>query len=96
MPGDMSSYWTGDPKKVPIGGFIAMPAPLAPDKVTFDDGTKSTIEQQALDVTAFLTWASDPKMEERKSFGIAAMIYLLIFSGLLYASYRKIWANVSH
>lgn len=96
MPGDMSSYWTGDPKKVPVGGFIAMPPPLAPDKVTFDDGTKSTIEQQALDVTAFLTWASDPKMEERKSFGLAAMIYLLIFSGLLYASYRRIWANVSH
>ena len=25
-----------------------------------------------------------------------AMIYLLIFSGLLYASYRKIWKNVGH
>lgn len=96
MPGDMSGFWSLDPKKVPVGGFIAMPPPLAPDKVTFDDGTKSTVEQQAKDVVAFLTWASDPKMEERKSFGLAAMIYLLIFSGLLYVSYRRIWANVSH
>lgn len=96
MPGDMSGFWSLDPNKVPEGGFIAMPPPLAPDKVSFDDGTKSTVEQQAKDVSAFLAWASDPKAEERKSFGLAAMIYLLIFSGLLYASYRKIWANVSH
>ena len=45
---------------------------------------------------AFLAWAAEPKMEERKSFGLGAMIYLLIFSGLLYASYRKIWKNVAH
>ena len=96
MPGDVSGFWSLDPNKVPIGGFIAMPPPLAPDKVTFDDGTKSTVEQQAKDVSAFLTWVSDPKTEERKSFGLAVMIYLLIFSGLLYASYRRIWANVSH
>ncbi|OXE35888.1 MAG: cytochrome c1 [Phenylobacterium zucineum] len=96
MPGDVSGFWSGNPNKVPVGGFIAMPPPLTPDKVSFDDGTKSTVEQQAKDVAAFLTWASDPKTEERKSFGLAAMIYLLIFSGLLYVSYRRIWANVSH
>jgi ubiquinol-cytochrome c reductase cytochrome c1 subunit len=81
---------------VPVGGFIAMAPQLEPDKVTFDDGTKSTVEQQAHDVATFLAWASEPKMEERKSFGLAAMIYLLIFAGLLYASYRRIWRNVAH
>ena len=96
MPGDLGSYWSGPHDKVPVGGFIAMPPPLAPDKVTFDDGTKSTLDQQAKDVVAFLAWASEPKMEERKSFGLAAMIYLLIFTGLLYASYRRIWRNVAH
>ena len=35
-------------------------------------------------------------MEERKQIGLAVMIYLLIFSGLLYASYRRIWRNVAH
>lgn len=96
MPGDLSGFWKGDPKDVPKGGFIAMPPPLAADKVSFDDGTKSTLEQQAKDVSAFLAWAAEPKMEERKSFGLAAMIYLLIFSGLLYVSYRRIWKNVAH
>ncbi|MCI3131289.1 cytochrome c1 [Phenylobacterium aquaticum] len=96
FPGDLSGSWAGPATKVPEGGAIGMPPPLAADKVTFDDGTKATLEQEAKDVAAFLTWASEPKMEERKSFGLAAMIYLLIFTGLLYASYKRIWRNVSH
>jgi len=94
--GDLTPFWKGPHDKVPVGGFIAMPPQLEPDKVTFDDGTKSTIEQQAKDVATFLAWASEPKMEERKSFGLAAMIYLFIFAALLYASYRRIWRNVAH
>ncbi len=78
------------------GGAIGMPPPLTDGKVTFDDGTASTIKQEAKDVAVFLAWASDPKAEERKAFGFGAMIYLLIFSGLLYASYRRIWRNVAH
>lgn len=96
MAGDVSSAWTGDPKHVPAGGFIAMPPQLAPGKVTFDDGTPSTIEQQAKDVSAFLMWAAEPKLEERKQMGFAVMIYLLLFAGLLYASYRRVWRNESH
>ena len=96
MPGDMGSFWSGDPASVPEGGFIAMPPPLADGKVTFDDGTKSTVNNQAMDVAAFLTWASDPKAEERKAFGVAAVIYLLIFSVLLWFSYRRIWRNIAH
>ena len=95
FPGDLTSSWHGT-GKVPPGGAIGMPPPLAPGKVTFDDGKPSTIAQQGKDVVAFLSWASEPKMEERKQFGLGAMIYLLIFCGLLYASYRKIWKNVGH
>jgi ubiquinol-cytochrome c reductase cytochrome c1 subunit len=96
FPGDLSSSWHGAHNKVPPGGAIGMPPPLAPGKVTFDDGKPSTVDQQAKDVVAFLAWAAEPKMEERKQFGLGAMIYLLIFCGLLYASYRKIWKNVGH
>ncbi|HEX8232986.1 MAG TPA: cytochrome c1 [Caulobacteraceae bacterium] len=96
FPGDLSSYWSGDKRHVPHGGFIAMPPPLAPGRVTFDDGTPSTIEQQAKDVVAFLTWASEPKMEERKRTGLAVMIYLLLLTGIVYLSYRRIWRNVAH
>jgi len=96
FPGDLTSAWSGPHDKVPAGGVLAMAPPLAPDKVTFDDGTKSTVDQQAKDVSAFLAWAAEPKMEERKQFGLAAMIYLLIFTGLLYWSYRRVWKNVAH
>jgi ubiquinol-cytochrome c reductase cytochrome c1 subunit len=96
MAGDLSSYWKGDPKHVPPGGFIAMPPPLQDGRVTFDDGAPSTLDHEAQDVAAFLTWASDPKMEERKQTGLAVITYLVLFSGLLYASYRRIWRNVAH
>ncbi|HXV00179.1 MAG TPA: cytochrome c1 [Caulobacteraceae bacterium] len=96
IAGDMAAYWKGDPNKVPRGGFIAMPPPLAPGKVTFDDGTKSTTAQEAWDVAAFLEWAADPKMEERKQLGLAALIFLTLFSGLLYVSYRGVWRDVEH
>jgi ubiquinol-cytochrome c reductase cytochrome c1 subunit len=96
LPGDLSSYWTGDPKKVPKGGFIAMPPPLIDDRVAFDDGTKATVDQEAKDVAAFLEWASDPKMDQRKELGVEVLIFLAVFTGLLYASYRSIWRNVGH
>ncbi|MDP3175457.1 MAG: cytochrome c1 [Phenylobacterium sp.] len=96
VPGDLTAFWSGPHDKVPVGGFIAMPPQLADGKVTFDDGSPSTVDQQAKDVVAFLTWASEPKMMERKQFGLGAMIYLLIFTGLLYVSYRRIWRNVAH
>lgn len=94
--GDLSGSWHGAAGHVPEGGAISMPPPLANGKVTFDDGKPSTVKEEAYDVAAFLAWAAEPKMEERKAFGLGAMIYLLIFSVLLYFSYKKIWKNVAH
>ena len=96
FPGDLASGWSGAHDKVPVGGAIAMAPPLAPGKVTFDDKSPSTVEQQAKDVVAFLAWAADPKATERKQFGVGAMIYLLIFSVLLWFSYRRVWKNIGH
>lgn len=94
--GDVSGQWSGDAEHVPEGGFLAMKAPLAPDKVSFDDGTASTVDQQARDVAAFLTWASDPKQIERKQMGFWVLIYLVVLAGLVYASYRRVWRGQSH
>ena len=52
------------------------------------------MEQQAEDVTVFLTWASHPDMDERKTAGVMTILFLIVFTGLLYATKRKIWANV--
>ena len=96
FPGDLASSWSGDPKHVPHGGVIGMAPPLADNSVTFDDGTKATLDQEAQDVAAFLMWAAEPKLNDRHQMGFAVMIYLLLMSGLLYASYRTVWKNESH
>ena len=96
FPGDLSSFWSGPKDKVPKGGFIAMPFQLVPGRVSFDDGTKSTTAQEAHDVATFLAWASEPLQEQRKQTGLAVMIYLLVFAGVVYGSYRAIWRNVAH
>ncbi len=73
---------------------IAMAAPLTGDgQVTFDDGTKSTKAQMAKDVASFLAWSAEPKMENRKTAGWAALLFLLAFTGLTYLSYLNIWGD---
>jgi ubiquinol-cytochrome c reductase cytochrome c1 subunit len=76
---------------------IAMAPPIvSDDQVTYDDGTKATKEQMARDVSAFLTWAAEPKMENRKSAGWAALGFLLVFTVLAWMSYKTIWADKKH
>jgi len=71
-----------------------MPPPLQANSVTYADGTKATVEQEAHDVATFLAWASEPKMEERKQMGFSVLIFLVIFAGVLYAAKKKMWADV--
>ncbi len=94
--GDLGSAWSGAADKVPVGGVISMPPPLRDDAVTYDDGVKATKDQEAKDVSAFLAWAAEPHAEERKQIGFGVMIYLIIFAGLLYASYKRVWRNIAH
>ena len=76
---------------------IAMPPPLVADgQVTYADGTKASIDQMSQDVSAFLMWAAEPKLENRHRTGIAVVIFLIIASGLAYGSYRNIWRDKKH
>ena len=76
------------------GHQIAMPPPLSDDIVTYSDGTKATVAQEAHDVVTFLAWAADPHTEDRKRTGAKVIIFLLVMTGILYAAKRKIWAEV--
>ena len=77
------------------GHQIHMPPPLASDgQVTYSDGTPTTVDQYARDVSAFLMWAADPTLEERKDVGLRMMIYLVILAGLLWLAKRQIWAKL--
>lgn len=76
------------------GHQIAMAPPLSEDGVEFTDGTKATVDQQAQDIVAFLAWASEPNMEARKQMGLKVMIFLIVFTGLLIAIKKRVWADV--
>ncbi len=78
------------------GPWISMAPPLSEDGVEYSDGTAASVDQQAKDVAAFLAWAAEPKMEERKSLGLQVMIYLLILAMLMYLVKLKLWRDVEH
>jgi ubiquinol-cytochrome c reductase cytochrome c1 subunit len=73
-----------------------MAPPLAPNQVTYADGTKATVDQMSKDVTAFLVWTAEPKLIKRIQVGYAVFFFLLIFTVLTYLSYRNIWADKKH
>jgi len=76
------------------GNQIAMAQPLFEGMVSYKDGTEATVDQMARDVTHFLAWTAEPHMEERKSMGLSYLLFMLVLTGLLYASYRRIWKPI--
>ncbi|WP_036260963.1 cytochrome c1 [Methylocapsa aurea] len=76
------------------GHKIAMPNPLSDGAVDYADGSPKTVRQYAKDVSAFLMWTAEPKLEERKAIGFRVLVFLCVFAGLLYFVKRKIWARV--
>lgn len=83
--------------EIPEGGVLAMKSPLADGIVDYaDEHVPETVDQYAKDVVQYLTWLSEPKMEQRKSLGVVTMGYLLILTLILFFSYRAIWSKVEH
>jgi ubiquinol-cytochrome c reductase cytochrome c1 subunit len=78
------------------GHKIAMPKPLADGAVEYTDGAPQTVHQYATDVAAFLVWAAEPKLEERKHLGFRVMLFMVVFAGLLFFVKKRIWAGVDH
>ncbi len=78
------------------GKSLAMPKPLSDGQVTYDDGAPQTVDQYSRDVAAFLMWAAEPHMDDRKRTGFRVMIFLAVLAGLAYMTKRRIWADVAH
>jgi cytochrome c1 len=76
------------------GHQIAMPNPLVDGVIPYTDGTKPTVDNYARDVSAFLMWAAEPKLEERYKLGARIMIFLLVFAVIMYLSKRAVWARL--
>ena len=80
--------------KYMIGNKIKMPNNLIDGLVEYADGTDSTVDQMAKDVTTFLAWAAEPELEERHKTGIKVILYLVLLTILVYLSMKKIWSRV--
>ena len=75
------------------GHRIAMPQPIADGAVKYSEGSPETRSQYSKDVSAFLSWASEPTMTERKTIGLRVMIFLLVFAGLMYFVKKRVWED---
>ena len=75
------------------GHRIAMPQPITDGAVDYKDGTKPTLDNYSKDVAAFLSWAAEPNLPERKRIGLRVLIFLLVFAVLLYYVKKRIWAD---
>jgi cytochrome c1 len=88
---------------VPPGSFynkyypahtIAMPPPLSDKRVDYTDGAPMTVEQYAKDLSAFLMWAAEPHLDQRKRVGMQVFIFLIVLALLLYFTKKKVWRAV--
>ncbi|MFN7101422.1 MAG: cytochrome c1 [Pseudorhizobium sp.] len=75
---------------------LAMAPPISDGQVTYDDGAPETLDQYSKDVSAFLMWAAEPHLEDRKRTGFMVMVFLVIFTGLIYLTKKSIYASKEH
>lgn len=76
------------------GGWISMAPPLSDEQVEFADGHSNSVEHMSEDVSAFLMWAAEPKMMDRKNAGFVGVLFLTVLSVLLYLVNKRLWAPV--
>ena len=76
---------------------IAMAQQLTTEgQVQYADGTRPTVDQMAKDVSAFLVWTAEPKLESRHTAGFAVVIFLGIFCFLAWGAYQNVWRDIKH
>ena len=74
---------------------LAMAPPLtSAGQVTYGDGTRSTVDQMAKDVAAFLVWTAEPKLAKRNQTGWPVVLFLLVATALAWFAYQNVWRGV--
>jgi cytochrome c1 len=70
-----------------------MPQPITDGAIAYKDGTPPTLANYSKDIAAFLTWAAEPNLLERRRMGLRVMIFLFLFSALLYFVKKRVWES---
>ena len=75
------------------GHAIGMPPPLADGLITYADANfPQTTEQYSRDVSAFLMWMAEPHLMARRDAGFRVIMFLLLFTGLMWFVKQRLWA----
>ncbi len=72
---------------------LAMAPPLNEGQVTYSDGTKASVDQMSKDVSAFLVWTAEPKLEKRKQTGWPVLGFLLFATILGFLAFKNVWID---
>jgi ubiquinol-cytochrome c reductase cytochrome b/c1 subunit len=78
------------------GHAIGMPKPLSDGQVEYTDGTPTTVDQYGRDLAAFLMWAAEPTLDARRRLGFQVFAFLIVLTGLLYFTKKRVWHEVLH
>jgi ubiquinol-cytochrome c reductase cytochrome c1 subunit len=76
------------------GGIaLKMAPPISKDQVTYDDGAPQTVDQYSKDAAAFMMWAAEPKLEDRKRTGFMVILFLAGLTALVWLTKRAVYAG---
>jgi len=78
------------------GAALAMAQPISDGQVTYDDGAPETVDQYSKDISAFLMWAAEPHMEDRKHTGFMVIVFLAIFASLMFLTKKAVFSTKEH
>ena len=79
------------------GHAIAMPPPLFDEQIGYADPEfPQSVDQYSRDVTAFLMWVAEPHLMERRDAGFRVILFLLLFTGLMWMVKERLWAPIHH
>ena len=73
-----------------------MSPPLYGEDVEFADGHKNDLEHLSEDITAFLMWTAEPKLNDRKRAGLVGVLILSFLTLMLFLANRALWRPIKY
>jgi ubiquinol-cytochrome c reductase cytochrome c1 subunit len=77
------------------GGVISMAPPLVEGSAEYAEGNpEASVDQMSKDLVNFLMYTAEPNLVDRHEMGVKVILFLIVFTLLLYLSMKKIWRPV--
>ena len=78
------------------GGWISMAPPLYGEDVEFADGHKNDLEHLSEDISAFLMWTAEPKLNDRKRAGLLGVLILGFLTLMFFLANKALWRPIKY